>query len=107
MFAFPGFGFLAPFFKEFRCPHCGSREGYVSSPHNFVESSILPVFRLRPARCGDCYERSWRPVSMVLLPRQEPMRYDPEEMLALARAAEKKETRKETAPPTDDHQRIA
>jgi hypothetical protein len=107
MFAFVRPRFWALFFTEFRCHNCGSREGYVSRPRNFLEKYGLRPFFLRPVRCGDCYRRSWRPVAVPLLPRLDAMRFDGEEMVASARAADRKETHKETAPQPEDRRRIA
>jgi len=107
MSAFFGSGFWAPLFREFHCRHCGGREGFASRPRNLLERYLLPALRLRPARCGDCYDRSWRPIGVVLLPRQSPMRFDPEEMAASARAADHREAGKQTDPKTDDRRRIA
>jgi hypothetical protein len=91
-----GSGFWASLLREFHCWHCGGREGFVSRPRNFLERHFLGVLRLRPARCGGCYRRSWRFVTVALLPREAPMRFNPEEMMASARAADQQEARKET-----------
>jgi hypothetical protein len=72
-----------------------------------MEKYILPAIRLQPARCGDCYERSWRRVSTPLLPRKEPMNFDPEAMAASARAADGGEALKETPIQPPDHRHIA
>ena len=107
MCALSGSRFSAPLLKEFRCRKCGSSEGYVSRPRNWVEKFILPSIGLQPARCGDCYERSWRRESVPLLPRKEPMKFDAEAMVASARAADRGEARKETSVQPSNHQRIA
>ncbi len=107
MCALSGSNFSAPFLKEYRCRNCGGSEGYVSRPRNWVEKLVLPCFGLQPARCGDCYERSWRRSSVPLLRRKEPMNFDPEAMVASARAADGGEARKETPIHPEDHQRIA
>ena len=107
MCALSGSRFSAPLLKEFRCHNCGGSEGYVSRPRNWIEKYLLSVIGLQPARCGDCYERSWRRASTRLLPRKEPMNFDPEAMVASARAADGGETRKETHVNPEDHQRIA
>jgi hypothetical protein len=107
MRALSGSGSWAPLQKEFRCRHCGSSEGYVSRPRNWMERFVLPVFSLRPARCGDCYRRSWRRVSVPLHPRKEPMHFDAEAMVASARAADSGEALKETQVDPKDRQRIA
>jgi hypothetical protein len=106
MCALSGSRFWAPLAKGFRCRKCGSTEGYVSRPRNWVERLILPAVGLVPARCGDCYGRSWRRASLPLLPRREPMRFDPEAMVASARAADG-EAGKQTSTQPEDHQRIA
>jgi hypothetical protein len=107
MFAFARPRFWAFFFTEFCCHHCGSREGYVSRPRNFFENYALGLIFLRPARCGDCYRRSWRPLRVPLMPRMDAIRFDAEEMVASARAADRKETQKETQERPDKRQRIA
>ena len=95
------------FFTKYKCYHCGSQEGYASRPRNFVERFCLRPLFLQPVRCGDCYQRSWRPINIPNLPRKDPMRFDAEEMVASAMAADRKEAKKETNPPAEDRQRIA
>jgi len=107
MFAFARPGFWAVFFTEFKCHDCGSREGYVSRPRNFLETYVLSVVALRPSRCGECYRRSWRPVRVPLLPRLETTHFDPEQMVASAQAADHKGAQKETTERPPDRHRIA
>ena len=107
MCALSGSRFWAPLLKEYCCRSCGSSEGYASRPRNWIEKFILPFIGLQPARCGDCYQRSWRRASVPLLPRKEPMNFDPEAMVASARAADGGEARKETSIRAKDRQRIA
>ena len=107
MCALSGFRFWAPLLQEFRCRECGSSEGHASRPRNWCEKFILPFIGLQPARCGDCYKRSWRRDSMPLLPRKEPMKFDPEAMVASARAADAAEALKETPIRREDHRHIA
>jgi hypothetical protein len=95
------------FFKEYRCYNCGGREGYASRPRNFFEQFCLSPLFLQPVRCGDCYQRSWRPVNVSVLPRKDPMVFDAEAMVASAQAADRKETKKETTRAREDHQNIA
>jgi hypothetical protein len=57
------------YFKEFRCPDCGGTEGFCSRPRTFSEKYILPVFMLRPVRCGDCFRRLYRPVTVPVRER--------------------------------------
>ena len=95
-------GLWLSFFWEYHCYHCGSREGYASRPRNLVERFCLKPLFLQPVRCGDCYQRSWRPIHVSILPRQDPMQYDAEAMVASAMAADRKEAKKETVSPPDD-----
>jgi len=57
------------FFSRFVCHGCGGERGYVSRPRTFSERCVLPLFLLRPVRCGDCYHRSLRPISVPLIRR--------------------------------------
>jgi hypothetical protein len=107
MFAFTQPRFWALFFTTFRCHRCGSYEGYTSRPRNFVETYILGLFSLRPARCADCYRRSWRPARVPLMSRRDNLQFDVPEMLSSARVSERKETKKETHALPDERQRIA
>ena len=45
--------------KSFQCRDCGSVEGYRSRPRNVVEKYVLPVLRLRPVRCADCFRDTY------------------------------------------------
>jgi hypothetical protein len=58
------------YFKAFRCPDCGSTDGFRSRPRTVSEKYILPLFMLRPVRCGDCFLRFYRPVTMPVRERQ-------------------------------------
>ena len=95
------------FFKEYRCGKCGGEEGYASRPRNFLERFCLKLLYLQPVRCGDCYQRSWRPRNVSILPRKGPMVFDAEAMVASAQAADRKEAKKETTQPANDRQNIA
>jgi hypothetical protein len=55
------------FFSAFWCYRCGSLEGFVSRPRNLFEKYGLRLLGLRPARCADCYRRSYRPSRVPLL----------------------------------------
>jgi len=107
MYAFSSPAFWVRFFSQFRCQQCGSGEGYASRPRNFFEKYALRLMYLRTARCGDCYRRSYRPMSVPLLPRREPLRFDAEEMPASTLSAERKAPREETHPENAGDQRIA
>lgn len=105
MYAFSSPAFWVRFFSEYRCHHCGSGEGYVSRPRTLFEKHGLRWMFLRTARCGDCYRRSYRPLSVSLLPRPEPVRFDARAMLLPS--AERKVAQAETSAPAEKHQRIA
>jgi hypothetical protein len=60
------------FFKEFRCKDCGSDVAYLSRPRTLTEKYLLPVVRLKVVRCGDCFRRFIRPVSLPALSRELP-----------------------------------
>ncbi len=44
----------------YRCAECGSPDGFRSRSRNVVERFLLPVFLLRPVRCGQCFHRDYR-----------------------------------------------
>ncbi len=105
MFAFTQPRSWALFFTTFRCHSCGSYEGYSSRPRNFVEAYVLGLLSLRPARCADCYRRSWRPVRVRLMSRQNASPFDVQETPSPATVVEG--TKKETRSQPDQRQRIA
>jgi hypothetical protein len=107
MYALSSPSFWVRFFSEFRCHHCGGSEGYVSRPRSLFEKYAIRLFMLRMARCGDCYQRSLRPIRVPLLPRPKPMNYDGETMLAGTLSAEHKPAQRETQEETANHRRIA
>ena len=107
MFPFARPQFWALFFTQFRCEHCGGREGYVSRPRNSFETYVLPHLYLRPARCGECYRRSWRPLRVRLLPRMDAMQFDAEAMVASAKAADSSQARRQTRDHREERRRIA
>jgi hypothetical protein len=45
---------------EFHCWRCGSDEICRSRSRNLLEKYLLPLFRLSPVRCANCYKRSYR-----------------------------------------------
>jgi hypothetical protein len=99
--------FWAHFFSKFQCQNCGSAEGYVSRPRTLFESYALPMLFLRSARCGDCYRRTWRPLTVPLHPRKQPKRFAPEAMVARDQSGERREPQKETDTLPQKAQRIA
>jgi len=57
--------------RQFRCPDCGSLVGYRSRRRTMAEKYILPLLLLQPVRCGDCFCRFYRPVSVQVRERKE------------------------------------
>jgi len=56
------------------CPRCSSWDIF-KSHFRFLEF-ILPLFLLRPVRCGDCYSRFYRPLFYSTLSRGVRVRDD-------------------------------
>jgi hypothetical protein len=59
------------YFIRFQCAHCGGVDGFVSRPRNWFEKHVLRLLNFRPARCADCYDRSYRPLGVPLFPHPE------------------------------------
>jgi hypothetical protein len=51
-----------PWFAPYRCSDCGSTAGFRSRRRTFVERYLLPLFLLRPVRCGACFRRDYRSI---------------------------------------------
>ncbi len=47
-------------FQPYRCHDCGSEVGFRSRRRTFSERYFLPLFLLRPVRCGECFRRDYR-----------------------------------------------
>jgi hypothetical protein len=94
------------FFSAFWCYRCGSLEGFVSRPRNLFERYGLRLLGLRPARCGECYRRSYRPLRVLLLPHPEQFRVQPGGR-SFAPPAEQPSTQKGTDGGGENRQRIA
>lgn len=50
----------SPFSQPFVCVDCGSELGFRSRRRNLVERYVLPLFLLKPVRCGECFRRDYR-----------------------------------------------
>jgi hypothetical protein len=50
----------ASLIPPYRCQDCGSEVGFRSRRRTLIERLILPVFLLRPVRCGECFRRDYR-----------------------------------------------
>ena len=49
-----------PFVRPYRCRDCGNEVGFRSRRRTLTERFILPLFLLRPVRCGECFRRDYR-----------------------------------------------
>ncbi|HTW57801.1 MAG TPA: hypothetical protein VMD99_06720 [Terriglobales bacterium] len=49
-----------PLIPTYRCKDCGSEVGFRSRRRSFSERFLLPLFLLRPVRCGECFRRDYR-----------------------------------------------
>jgi ribosomal protein S27E len=95
------------FFREFRCANCGSDAGYASRPRNFLEKYVARLVFLRTVRCGDCYRRSVRPISVPLREKRKAVVVDYELAITNLDATLRKEPPKETPQPPSKRARIA
>jgi len=95
------------FFREFRCANCGSDAGYASRPRNFLEKYLAPFLFLRMVRCGDCYRRSVRPISVPLLEKRKAVVVDHELAINRLEATLHEEPPKQTVEPEAKRARIA
>jgi len=49
-----------PLFQPYVCRDCGSEIGFRSRRRTLTERYILPLFLLKPVRCGECFRRDYR-----------------------------------------------
>jgi len=59
----------SPFARSYHCRDCGSETGFRSRRRTFSERFILPLFLLRPVRCGECFRRDYRFIMTVVRDR--------------------------------------
>ena len=45
---------------QFRCRDCSSEVGFQSRRRSGFERYLLPLFLLKPVRCGECFRRDYR-----------------------------------------------
>ena len=50
----------SPFLQPYRCRDCGSEIGFRSRRRTLTERFLLPLFLLKPVRCGECFRRDYR-----------------------------------------------
>lgn len=46
--------------QPYHCRGCGSEVGFRSRRRTLAERYLLPLFLLRPVRCGECFHRDYR-----------------------------------------------
>jgi hypothetical protein len=49
-----------PLTLPYVCRDCGSEVGFHSRRRGLTERFILPLFLLKPVRCGECFRRDYR-----------------------------------------------
>ena len=49
-----------PWAQAYCCRDCGSEVGFRSRRRTLTERYILPLFLLKPVRCGECFRRDYR-----------------------------------------------
>jgi hypothetical protein len=49
-----------PLTSPYICRDCGSGIGFRSRRRTLTERFILPLFLLKPVRCGECFRRDYR-----------------------------------------------
>ena len=49
-----------PWVQPYFCRDCGSEVGFRSRRRTLTERYILPLFLLKPVRCGECFRRDYR-----------------------------------------------
>ena len=50
----------SPVVSPYRCRDCGSEIGFKSRRRTLTERFVLPLFLLKPVRCGECFRRDYR-----------------------------------------------
>ncbi len=49
-----------PLTSAYICRDCGGEIGFRSRRRTLTERLILPLFLLKPVRCGECFRRDYR-----------------------------------------------
>ena len=65
--------------QSYRCRDCGSEMGFRSRRRTLTERFILPLFLLKPVRCGECFRRDYR---LILTPVRDRLSEPPRVMPA-------------------------
>ncbi len=56
--------------SQYICRDCGSEVGFRSRRRTLTERIILPLFLLKPVRCGECFRRDYRLIFTQVRDRQ-------------------------------------
>lgn len=59
-----------PSTSHYICRDCGSAIGFRSRRRTLTERFILPLFLLKPVRCGECFRRDYRLIFTPVRDRQ-------------------------------------
>lgn len=62
-----------PSTSHYICRDCGSEIGFRSRRRTLIERLILPLFLLKPVRCGECFRRDYRLIFTPVHDRQPAM----------------------------------
>ncbi len=49
-----------PWAQPYFCRDCGCEVGFRSRRRTLTERYLLPLFLLKPVRCGECFRRDYR-----------------------------------------------
>jgi hypothetical protein len=60
----------SPLSLQYCCRDCGSEIGFRSRRRTLTERLILPLFLLKPVRCGECFRRDYRLIFTQVRDRQ-------------------------------------
>jgi hypothetical protein len=63
-----------PLTPPYRCRDCGSDVGFRSRRRTFTERFVIPLFLLKPVRCGECFRRDYR---MIFTPVRDRLSESP------------------------------
>lgn len=77
--------------RPYVCRDCGSEVGFRSRRRTLSERFFLPLFLLKPVRCGECFRRDYR---MIFTPVRERLSETPKLVPGTAAPSELKSASK-------------